>query len=100
MSLAVQYNRKNPYMARLARMEVLTKPGSGKDTRHFEIDLTGSGMEYEPGDSLALQPNVGFSTNSGLSTDTPFALLGLQLPDVFGKFGLEPGADVLIKTVD
>ena len=56
MSNAVQPNRKNPYMARLARMEVLTKPGSGKDTRHFEIDLTGSGIEYEPGDSLALQP--------------------------------------------
>ena len=56
MSLAVPYNRKNPFMARLSRMEILTKPGSGKDTRHFEIDLSGSGMEYEPGDSLALQP--------------------------------------------
>jgi len=56
MESAVQYNRKNPFMARLSRMEILTKPGSGKDTRHFEIDLSGSGMEYEPGDSLALQP--------------------------------------------
>ena len=53
---AVQPNRKNPFMARLSRMETLTKPGSGKDTRHFEMDLSGSGIEYEPGDSLALQP--------------------------------------------
>jgi sulfite reductase (NADPH) flavoprotein alpha-component len=55
MSTAI-YNRKNPFGARLARVEVLTKEGSGKDTRHFEIDLSGSGIEYEPGDSLALQP--------------------------------------------
>ena len=56
MSNVVQPNRKNPFMARLSRMEILTKAGSGKDTRHFEIDLSGSGIEYEPGDSLALQP--------------------------------------------
>ena len=56
MATEVLYNRKNPFMARLSRMEVLTKPGSGKDTRHFEIDLSGSGIEYEPGDSLALKP--------------------------------------------
>jgi sulfite reductase (NADPH) flavoprotein alpha-component len=56
MSTATVYNRKNPFAARLSRMEVLTKPGSSKDTRHFEIDLSGSGIEYEPGDSLALQP--------------------------------------------
>lgn len=55
MSTATVYNRKNPFPARLARMEILTKEGSGKDTRHFEIDLTGSGIEYEPGDSLAVQ---------------------------------------------
>ena len=52
---AVAYNRKNPFLARLSRMEILTKEGSSKDTRHFEIDLSGSGIEYEPGDSLAVQ---------------------------------------------
>jgi sulfite reductase (NADPH) flavoprotein alpha-component len=55
MSTPVVYNRKNPFLARLARMEILTKEGSSKDTRHFEIDLSGSGMQYEPGDSLAVQ---------------------------------------------
>ena len=55
-SAAPIYSRKNPLQARLVRTEVLTKPGSGKDTRHFEIDLGGSGMKYEPGDSLAVQP--------------------------------------------
>ncbi len=49
------YNLKNPYIAHLARAEMLTKPGSGKDTRHYEIDLKGSGMEFLPGDSLAVK---------------------------------------------
>ena len=56
MSTLGTYNRKNPFPAKLARTVVLTGPGSGKDTRHFEIDLSGSGIEYLPGDSLAVQP--------------------------------------------
>jgi sulfite reductase (NADPH) flavoprotein alpha-component len=56
MSTAPVFNRKNPCLARLARTEVLTKAGSEKDTRHFEIDLGGSGLAYEPGDSLAVLP--------------------------------------------
>ena len=54
METPVVYNRKNPFLASLSRMEILTKSGSSKDTRHFEIDLSGSGIEYEPGDSLAI----------------------------------------------
>lgn len=50
------YNRKNPCLAHLQRAIKLSKDGSEKDTRHFEIDLTGSGMTFEPGDSLALLP--------------------------------------------
>ena len=56
MSTFGTYNRKNPFPAKLARTVVLTGEGSGKDTRHFEIDLSGSGIEYLPGDSLAVQP--------------------------------------------
>jgi sulfite reductase (NADPH) flavoprotein alpha-component len=32
----------------------LTKPGSAKDVRHVVIDLTESGLAYEPGDSIGL----------------------------------------------
>ncbi len=56
MSTAPVYNRKNPCLARLLRTEVLTKAGSEKDTRHYEIDLGDSGLTYEPGDSLAVLP--------------------------------------------
>jgi len=33
----------------------ITGRHSGKDVRHVELDLAGSGIEYEPGDSLALR---------------------------------------------
>ena len=44
------YNRKNPYLAELIRHEHLTKAGSGKDTRHFVVNLAGSGLSYNPGE--------------------------------------------------
>ena len=50
------YSRKNPYHAKLAVNRKLTGPGSAKDTRHFEIDLAGSGVVYEVGDSLGVFP--------------------------------------------
>ncbi len=49
------YNLKNPYIAHLKEARMLTTPQSQKDTRHFEIDLKGSGMEFLPGDSLAVK---------------------------------------------
>jgi|KBSSwiStaDraftv2_1062776.scaffolds.fasta_scaffold222251_2 sulfite reductase (NADPH) flavoprotein alpha-component len=48
------YNRKNPYLAELTHHESLTLLGSGKDTRHFVVSLSGSGITYTPGDSLAV----------------------------------------------
>jgi sulfite reductase (NADPH) flavoprotein alpha-component len=46
------YSRKNPFQAELIRHDRLTKPGSDKDTRHFVLNLAGSGLTYTPGDSL------------------------------------------------
>ncbi len=39
-------------MAELIRHELLTQPGSEKETRHFVVNLAGSGISYTPGDSL------------------------------------------------
>lgn len=50
------YSRKNPFPATLVVNRRLTGEGSNKDTRHFEIDLTGSGLNYEVGDSLGVFP--------------------------------------------
>jgi len=46
------YSRKNPFVAELIRHDRLTRPGSLKDTRHFVLNLAGSGLRYTPGDSL------------------------------------------------
>jgi sulfite reductase (NADPH) flavoprotein alpha-component len=49
---AASYSRKNPFLAELIRHDRLTTEGSLKDTRHFVLNITGSGLTYTPGDSL------------------------------------------------
>ncbi|MFV0338242.1 MAG: sulfite reductase subunit alpha [Chthoniobacterales bacterium] len=67
------YSRKNPFPASLTVNRPLTGTGSQKDTRHFEIDLKGSGLEYEVGDSLGV-----FPTNDPELVDEILHLLGLS----------------------
>ena len=50
------YSRKNPFPATIKVNRKLTAEGSNKDTRHFEISLAGSGLDYEVGDSLGVFP--------------------------------------------
>lgn len=49
---AAIYSRKHPFVAELSGHERLTGPDSSKDTRHFVLNLAGSGLGYTPGDSL------------------------------------------------
>ena len=56
---ASPYSRKNPFPATHPVNRPLSGAGSGKDTRHHEIALAGSGLGYEVGDSLGL-----FATNN------------------------------------
>ena len=51
------YSRKNPFPAPHPVNRKLSGEGSGKDTRHHEISLAGSGLNYEVGDSLGLFAN-------------------------------------------
>ncbi len=51
-----KFNRKSPLLAKLKRAELLTGGCDEKATWHFDIDLLGSGLEYTPGDSLAVLP--------------------------------------------
>lgn len=50
------YTRKNPFPATIAVNKKLTGERSEKDTRHFEVCLKGSGLEYQVGDSLGIFP--------------------------------------------
>ena len=50
------YTRSNPFPGKLVVNRRLSGPESEKDTRHFEVDLTGWGLSYEVGDSMAVYP--------------------------------------------
>jgi sulfite reductase (NADPH) flavoprotein alpha-component len=50
------YTRRNPFPGKLTVNRRLSGSDSEKDTRHFEIDLTGWGLSFEVGDSLAVYP--------------------------------------------
>ncbi|WP_058187840.1 diflavin oxidoreductase [Terracidiphilus gabretensis] len=50
------YSRKNPYTAAVLMNRLLTGPASEKETRHIEVSLEGSGIQYTPGDSLGVLP--------------------------------------------
>ena len=54
---AAPYTRANPFPARLAVNRRLSGTDSEKDTRHFEIDLSGWGLNFEVGDSMAVYPS-------------------------------------------
>src|SRR5216684_1976074 len=51
-----RHTRANPFPARMLVNRRLSGPESEKDTRHFEVDLTGWGLSFEVGDSLAVYP--------------------------------------------
>ena len=53
---ASPYTRANPFPGKLIVNRRLSGPESEKDTRHFEIDLTGWGLSFEVGDSVAIYP--------------------------------------------
>lgn len=51
------YDKNNPFLARLTENSQLNKDGSQKDTRHFVVDISGSGLSYSCGDSLGVYPS-------------------------------------------
>ncbi|WP_338786916.1 assimilatory sulfite reductase (NADPH) flavoprotein subunit [Metabacillus sp. FJAT-53654] len=50
------YSRTNPFRAEVLENLNLNGRGSNKETRHLELSLEGSGLTFEPGDSLGVYP--------------------------------------------
>jgi sulfite reductase (NADPH) flavoprotein alpha-component len=65
------YTKDNPLPAKLLENRVLNKDGSSKDTRHLVIDIAGSGLTYEVGDSLGV-----YGANRPQLVDEIIELLG------------------------
>ncbi|MBK9385367.1 MAG: hypothetical protein IPN34_11185 [Planctomycetes bacterium] len=88
------YTKKNPFLARIARQYDLTSPQAPKRTVHYEIDLRGSGIEFTPGDSLALQPQ-----NDPALVGAVLEQLGLRPETPAGENGLKPLGEALLSEV-
>ncbi|MEL7255785.1 MAG: assimilatory sulfite reductase (NADPH) flavoprotein subunit [Pseudomonadota bacterium] len=48
------WTKKNPFEAEVSLVQKITGRDSTKDVRHVEISLEGSGLTYQPGDSLGV----------------------------------------------
>jgi sulfite reductase (NADPH) flavoprotein alpha-component len=53
---ATLYSKDLPFSARIVENRLLSRPGSAKETRHFIVDISGSGLHYKAGDSLGVFP--------------------------------------------
>lgn len=51
-----EYSRSNPFQAEVLENLNLNGRGSDRETRHIELSLEGSNLQYEPGDSLGIYP--------------------------------------------
>jgi sulfite reductase (NADPH) flavoprotein alpha-component len=78
------HNKDNPFPARVSENRLLSKPGSGKETRHFVIDLEGSDLSYKAGDSIGVHP-----------TNRPGEVA--ELLRLLGATGDEPVSPVMLK---
>lgn len=50
------FSKQNPFLASVKERYALSKPDSKKKTQHLVLDLRGSGLIYEVGDSLGVFP--------------------------------------------
>ena len=51
-----EYNKQRPFTAKISQQQVITGRQSSKQVLHVELDLEGSGLAYQPGDSLGVLP--------------------------------------------
>ncbi|MDV6377825.1 assimilatory sulfite reductase (NADPH) flavoprotein subunit [Sporosarcina sp. GW1-11] len=77
-----QYSRTNPFRAEVLENINLNGRGSNKETRHLELSLEGSGLTYQPGDSVGIFPE----NNSEL------------VDEIIGKGGWNPEETVEINS--
>jgi sulfite reductase (NADPH) flavoprotein alpha-component len=91
--MAGPYTRTNPFPAKVVVNRSLCGEDSEKDTRHFEIDLSGWGLNYEVGDSMTVWP-----TNDPTLVDEIITKIGAKGDEtVKGPAGEKPLREVLYR---
>jgi sulfite reductase (NADPH) flavoprotein alpha-component len=56
LSSASLHDKRNPFPAPILENMIVVGRGSTKETRHIELDLAGSGLDYQPGDAIGIVP--------------------------------------------
>jgi len=51
------HDKRNPFAATVLENIAIVSRHSSKETRHVELDISGSGLSYKPGDALGFVPN-------------------------------------------
>ncbi|MDR3446149.1 assimilatory sulfite reductase (NADPH) flavoprotein subunit [Dyella sp.] len=52
----LRHTREHPYTASVLDNQVIVGRDAGRDIRHVELSLEGSGLSYEPGDAIGVWP--------------------------------------------
>jgi len=65
------HSKTNPFLAKMTENRLLNQLGSAKETRHFVVDIAGSGLSYTVGDSLGV-----FATNRAAEVGEILEVLG------------------------
>ena len=90
---AQKYTRNNPYHSVVRVNELITAPGSEKETRHVELALE-PGMAYTPGDAVGIIPE-----NSRRAVDEVLSALGFTGSErVLDHYKVEIDLDEALRT--
>nr|WP_313884539.1 bifunctional nitrate reductase/sulfite reductase flavoprotein subunit alpha [Mycobacteroides sp. CBMA 271] len=81
-----RFTRGAPILAALSHNEILSAPGSGKEVRRIEFDLSGHDVDYSVGDALGIYPTnrdedvQRWLTATGFDGALPITIDGGELP--------------------
>lgn len=79
------FDKRNPFRAPILENIVLTGRGSTKETRHIEVSLEDSGLDYRPGDALGIVAQndpaavAALLEQTGLPADAPVTVKQREL---------------------
>ena len=97
-------SRDNPVYATFLSRRRLNKEGSAKETWHIEIDLEGSGLDYEVGDSFGIfpanAPELVEGVLEALGAPGDFPIGDRRLKEVLtDSVSLSPAPDMLFQLI-
>lgn len=97
------YSRAAPVTAQLVSARRLSGPNSAKHTCHIEIDLSQSGISYDPGDSLGVfpvnDPALVGAVMAAIGVPPDFPIAGERLDEVLARTCLGPAPDALFQFI-